>query len=117
MENSTDIKSTTNREGLSQVGKDLRADAHSAIDKTADKVPAATDRVANGAHRGVDKVADTVETLSSQVASRSKQLAETYKNFAESGRSHVRASPAISVLLAVAAGYGLSKLIGSRHPK
>ena len=117
MENSIDSKLNNTRDGVTQIGKDLRADAHAAIDKVADKVPPATDRAAATAHTSVDKVADTVETTSERLAARGKQVAETYTKLAESGRSHVRASPAISVLIAAAAGYGISKLLGSRSSK
>ena len=124
MENSIDSKINSTRDGVTQIGKDLRADAHAAIDKVADKVPPATDRAATTAHASVDKVADTVESTSDRLAAasqslaaRGKQVAEGYTKLAESGRSHVRASPAISVLIAAAAGYGLSKLLGSRSSK
>ena len=124
MENSIDNKINTTRDGVTQIGKDLRADAHAAIDKVADKVPPATDRAATTAHASVDKVADTVESTSDRLAAasqtlaaRGKQVAEGYTKLAESGRSHVRASPAISVLIAAAAGYGLSKLLSSRSSK
>jgi ElaB protein len=124
MENSIDSKINSTRDGVTQIGKDLRADAHAAIDKVADKVPPATDLAAASAHAGVDKVADTVEstsdrlaTTSASLAARGKQVAEGYTKLAESGRSHVRASPAISVLIAAAAGYGLSKLLNSRNSK
>lgn len=109
------------REGVTQIGKDLRADAHAAIDRVADKVPPTADRLATRAHTGVDKVADgvasvsgTVDSVSERLAVRSKQVTEGYKKLAESGRSHVRSSPAISVLIAAAAGYGISKLLNSR---
>jgi ElaB/YqjD/DUF883 family membrane-anchored ribosome-binding protein len=124
MENSIDNKINSTRDGVTQIGKDLRADAHAAIDKVADKVPPAADRAATTAHAGVDKVADTVESTSDRLAAasqslavRGKQVAEGYTKLAESGRSHVRASPAISVLIAAAAGYGLSKLLSSRSSK
>lgn len=121
MENSFDNKVNNVRDGVTQIGKDLRGDAHAAIDKAADKVPAATDRLAASAHTGVDKVADTatkigdsVDSASATLAARGKQLSTAYKEFAESSRDHVRASPVISVLVAAAAGYGLSKLLGAR---
>jgi ElaB/YqjD/DUF883 family membrane-anchored ribosome-binding protein len=117
MENSIDSKLNNTRDGVTQIGKDLRSDAHAAIDKVADKIPPATDRLATSAHSGVDKVADTVETTSDRLVARGKQVAESYTKLAESGRSHVRASPAISVLIAAAAGYGISKLLSSRSSK
>ena len=114
MENSIDSKINNTRDGVTQIGKDLRADAHAAIDRVADKVPPTADRLATSAHNGVDKVANGVESVSERVAARSKQVTESYKKLAESGRSHVRSSPAISVLIAAAAGYGISKLLSSR---
>ena len=130
MENSIDTKingttgnntGSSARDGVTQIGKDLRADAHAAIDRVADKVPPTADRLATRAHTGVDKVADgvqsvsgTVDSVSERLAVRSKQVTESYKKLAESGRSHVRSSPAISVLIAAAAGYGISKLLNSR---
>jgi ElaB/YqjD/DUF883 family membrane-anchored ribosome-binding protein len=117
MDNSIDTKINSTRDGVTQIGKDLRADAHAAIDKVADKVPSTTDRLATQAHTGVDKVADTVESTSDTLAARSKQVVESYKNFTEASRTHVRANPVISVLVAAAAGYGISKLLGSRGNK
>lgn len=117
MENSIDSKINSTRDGVTQIGKDLRADAHATIDKVAEKVPPATERLAAQAHTGVDKVADTAESASERLAARSKQVVETYKTFTESSRNHVRANPVISVLVAAAAGYGISKLLGSRSSK
>lgn len=114
MENSTDNKLNVTREGITQIGKDLRADAHSAIDKAAEKIPPATDRLATSAHSGVDQVADTVESAGHTLIERGQQLGVAYKRMADTGRDYVRTSPAISVLLAAAAGYGLSKLFSSR---
>lgn len=114
MENSTDTPLNVTRDGITQIGKDLRSEAHSAIDKAADKIPPATDRLATSAHTSVDKVADTVEGAGQTLLERSQQLGVAYKRMAETGRGYVRTSPAISVLLAAAAGYGLSKLFSSR---
>ncbi len=114
MDNNLENKIAANRDGITQIGKDLRADAHSAIDKVAEQVPPLTERLAGRAHDGVDAVADRADGAADKVAARSRQLADSYKRFAESGRGYVRTSPAMSVLLAAAAGYGLSKLFGPR---
>ena len=114
LNNTADNKLNAARDGVTQINKDLRADAHTAIDKAADKVPPATDRLATRAHNGVDAVADTVDGVSTTVVAKGKQLSAAYQQFADSGRDYVRTSPAIAVLLAAAAGYGLSKLLGSR---
>jgi ElaB/YqjD/DUF883 family membrane-anchored ribosome-binding protein len=140
MDNTTDksSNSTSNatRDSVTQFGRDTRADLHSAIDRTAEKVqptadrlassahatvdkmaekvPPTADRLAGAAHTAVDRVADTATQVSQKAASGAKELSAAYTRFAESGRNYVRTSPATSVLLAVAAGYGLSKLLGSR---
>ncbi|MES2261562.1 MAG: hypothetical protein V4724_23835 [Pseudomonadota bacterium] len=123
------------RDTITQIGKDTRSDLHSAIDRTADKVQPATDRAASVAHTAVDKIADKVQPATERLASSAhtavdkvsdtanqvgdkvteggKQLSAAYQRFADTGRGYVRTSPAISVLVAMAAGYGLSKLFGS----
>lgn len=118
MDNSTDNKidqkSNATREGVTQIGKDLRADVHATIDRIADQVPPATDRLAEQAHNGVDHVADGVQSASESLAARGKQAVETCKQLTESSRNRVRANPMVSVLVAAAAGYGISRLLGSR---
>lgn len=136
MDNTTDKSSNATRDSVTQFGRDTRADIHSAIDRTAEKVqptadrlassahatvdkmaekvPPTADRLAGAAHTAVDRVADTATHMSERAATGAKQLGEAYHRFAETGRNYVRTSPATSVLLAVAAGYGLSKLLGSR---
>lgn len=67
-----------------------------------------------GLHSTVDKVADNISSLGDQMGARSDQLSAAYKRFAESGRNYVRKSPGTSLLVALAAGYAVSKLLGSR---
>jgi ElaB/YqjD/DUF883 family membrane-anchored ribosome-binding protein len=118
MENTTDSKTDQKlnaaREGVTQIGKDLRADVHATIDRIADQVPPATDRLAAQAHNGVDTVADGMQSASDRLAARGKQAVESCKQFTESSRNRVRANPMVSVLVAAAAGYGISRLLGSR---
>jgi ElaB/YqjD/DUF883 family membrane-anchored ribosome-binding protein len=114
MENTLDGKINGTRDGITPIGQALRADAHTAIDHAADRIPQATDRLAASAHQGVDTLADGAESVSQRLATRGKQLGGAYRQCADTGRGYVRSSPALSVLLAAAAGYGLSKLLGSR---
>jgi ElaB/YqjD/DUF883 family membrane-anchored ribosome-binding protein len=100
---------------ISPIGKDARSDLHSTIDKVNEKVPAAAERLAAQAHAGVDKVAEGLENMSSQFDEKREKIGVAYKRFAESGRNYVRSSPATSVLVALAAGYAVSKLFGSRN--
>jgi len=107
LNNLADNKLNAARDGVTQINKDLRADAHTAIDKVADKVPPAADRLATRAHNGVDAVADTVDGVSTTVVAKGKQLSAAYQQFADSGRDYVRTSPAIAVLLAAHIGAAL----------
>ncbi|WP_342120930.1 hypothetical protein [Pseudoduganella sp. OTU4001] len=67
-----------------------------------------------GVHSTVDKVADNISSISEQVGAKTDQLGAAYKRFAESGANYVRSSPGKSLLVALAAGYAVSKLLGSR---
>lgn len=143
MDNTTDTSSSgasnpnTGRDSVTQFSRDTRSELHGAIDRSAEKVqpaterlatsahatvdklaeriPPAADRLAGAAHSAVDKVADTAGSVSERAATRAKQLRAAYGRFADSGRGYVRASPATSVLLAMAAGYAVSRLLGGRR--
>jgi ElaB protein len=124
----TSEKTGFNRDSLNNMGKDTSADLHGAIDKAAEKVQPFAERLASSAHSGVDQigakvsqvgdkvqqVGDQVGAASASLAERGKQAGEAYQRFAETGRGYVRGSPVVSLLVALAAGYGLSKLLGSR---
>ena len=88
---------------------------HKTIDKAAEAAKPMADRLATAAHTGVDKLASALTGTGTRLEDKSKQLGEAYGRFAETGRDYVRTSPATSVLIALAAGYTLSKLLGRRH--
>ena len=121
MQNKVVNKIDSARDGITKINRDVRADAHATIDRVADKVPPTTDRLAQSAHNGVDKVADTVNRVNTKwdgtverLSTGTRQLSENAKVWAETGRTQVRSHPALSVLIAAAAGYGISKLLSSR---
>ena len=91
------------------------ADLHKTIDKAAESAQPMADRLATSAHAGVDKVSDALTSASARMDEKTKQLGEAYNKFAETGRGYVRSSPATSVLVALGAGFVLSKLLGRRH--
>ena len=91
------------------------AEMHQTIDKAAEAAQPVADRLASSAHAGVDKVSGALTEVSARMDEKTKQLSEAYKNFAETGRGYVRSSPATSVLVALGAGFVLSKLLGRRH--
>lgn len=124
----TSEKTGFDRDNTVALGKDPRSELHSAIDRVADKVQPLADRLAGSAHDGVDQIGAKVQQVSAKVqqvgdkvgqasvslTERGKQAGVAYQRFAETGRGYVRSRPAVSLLVALAAGYGLSKLIGTR---
>jgi len=88
---------------------------HSSIDKAADAAQPMAERLATSAHAGVDKVVGALSGVGGSMDEKTKQLTEAYGKFAETGRDYVRTSPATSVLVALGAGFVLSKLLGRRH--
>jgi ElaB/YqjD/DUF883 family membrane-anchored ribosome-binding protein len=91
------------------------SDAHKSIDKAADAAQPMADRLASSAHAGVDKAHDALAGVGSRMDEKTRQLSDAYGKFAETGRDYVRSSPATSILVALAAGYTLSKLLGGRR--
>ncbi len=91
------------------------SDAHKTIDKAVDAAQPMADRLASSAHAGVDKAHDALAGVGSRMDEKTRQLTDAYGKFAETGRDYVRSSPATSILVALAAGYTLSKLLGGRR--
>jgi ElaB/YqjD/DUF883 family membrane-anchored ribosome-binding protein len=107
---STTATSTATGSDMSKNANDM----HKTIDKVADAAQPVVDRLASTAHAGVDKVTGALAGASQQMDERRRQLADAYGNFAETGREYIRSSPATSVLIAVAAGWALSRLLSRR---
>jgi ElaB/YqjD/DUF883 family membrane-anchored ribosome-binding protein len=103
--------------GMSGMGQDLSkttSTLHQTIDKAADAAQPVVDRLASGAHEGVDKMSGALTDASARLEEKTKQLTEAYQHFAETGRGYVRTSPATSVMVAMAAGFVLAKLLSGR---
>jgi ElaB protein len=101
--------------------QDTRQDLHHTIDKVASQVQPLVDKVVTHARDGVDQVGERIEQVSDSISktservmARGKQLGAACQRAGETGRGYVRERPAMSLLIAAAAGYGLSKLLGSR---
>ena len=112
--NAFDTKGTFDAKGSTDMSKSA-GDMHKTIDKAADAAKPMAERLASTAHENVDKVQNVLSNASGSMDEKTKQLTEAYKTFADTGREYVRSSPATSVLVALAAGYTLSKLLGSRR--
>jgi ElaB/YqjD/DUF883 family membrane-anchored ribosome-binding protein len=90
------------------------AAAHGMIDKISDATAPAVDRVTSGAHQAVDKIADAANQTAATLRARSRRLWSAKTQTMEQCRSYVREHPMISVGVAVAAGFLLSRLWKSR---
>ncbi|MDN2670333.1 hypothetical protein OX459_02885 [Janthinobacterium sp. SUN026] len=106
---------------INGTAQDTRQDLHRTIDKVASQAQPLADKMATRAHDGVDlvgdridQVGDSVSKASERLMARGKQLGAACQRAGETGREYVRERPAVSLLIAAAAGYGLSKLLGSR---
>jgi ElaB/YqjD/DUF883 family membrane-anchored ribosome-binding protein len=100
------------------LSKDLSAgasDMHKTIDKAADAAQPVVDRLASSAHAGVDKVSGALSGATKSVDEKSRQLVDAASKFADTGREYVRTSPATTVLVALGAGFILSKIFGGRR--
>ncbi len=105
---------TTQAKSLDKQLDKSATDMHKTIDKAAEAAKPMADRLATTAHTSVDKMSSALTDASARLDEKSKQLQEAYGRFADTGREYVRTSPATSVLIALAAGYTLSKLLGRR---
>lgn len=106
---------------VKDTAQDASKDVHKTIDRVADQAKPVVDKVASSVHEGVDQVgekisqvSDTVSKASERLMERGKQLGAACQKAGESGRGYVRERPGVSLLIAAAAGYGLSKLLSSR---
>jgi hypothetical protein len=110
-----DKNSSLSSANLDKTVEKTATSAHDTIDKAAEAVQPMADRLATSAHAGVDKVSNALSGVSGRMDEKTKQLSDAYGKFAETGREYVRSSPATSVLVALAAGYTLSKIFGGRR--
>ena len=115
---STGSSGTSGGSGMAGMAHDAAksaTDLHKTIDKATTAEHGMVDRVASTAHQGVDKVSGALSDAGARMEEKSRQLTEAYRHFADTGRDYVRSSPATSILVALATGYTLAKLLGRRN--
>jgi ElaB/YqjD/DUF883 family membrane-anchored ribosome-binding protein len=88
--------------------------AHGAINKASDAARPTVERLASGAHHAVDKIAGAAGQAAEALNCKSEQLTDASTRLLEAGRDYVRDNPVMSVGIGVAAGFVLSRLLGSR---
>jgi ElaB/YqjD/DUF883 family membrane-anchored ribosome-binding protein len=93
---------------------DASSKAHGAIDRMSAGAVPVLDRATSGAHRAVDSVASAASGAVETLAAQSGQFQAGQARVAEECRGYVRENPLASVGIALAAGFLLSRLLGSR---
>jgi ElaB/YqjD/DUF883 family membrane-anchored ribosome-binding protein len=92
------------------------ATAHSTIDKVSDAAHPAVDRITASAHQAVDKMAHAANTAAETLGEKGEKMKEAKSRMMADACNYVEAHPLASVGMALAAGFLLSRLLGSsRH--
>jgi ElaB/YqjD/DUF883 family membrane-anchored ribosome-binding protein len=87
---------------------------HSAIDHASDAARPAVDRIASGAHQAVDKIANAATHAADSLGVKGGQLKDAQARLMQDWGGYVGANPVISLGIAVAAGFLLSRLFSPR---
>ena len=88
--------------------------AHDAIDKTSNAVRPVVDRIASDAHQAVDQLASAAGQAADTLDVKGEQLRNAQVRAMEQCRGYVRDHPAVSLGIAVAPGFLLSRLVSWR---
>jgi len=100
--------------GLARAVDAAGTGARNAIEGASDAAQPLVDRVAFGAHQAVDRIASAAGQAAQSLDLKGEQFKGAQARVFEQCRGYVRANPLASLGIAVAAGYLLSRLLGSR---
>lgn len=103
--------SGTMARGIEQAG----TGAHNTIDKVADAARPVVDRMASGAHQAVDSIAGVAGQAAESLNVNGARLKDAQTRLFDEWGGYVRANPVASLGIAIAAGFVLSRVLGSRH--
>ncbi len=109
MTNFTDSRGTLVR-GVDQATVDI----HDGINAVSDAARPAVDRLASSAHTVVDQISGVVAHAAESIGAKGDQLKGTQDQLVESAREYLRERPVVSLGIAMATGYLLSRLLSSR---
>jgi len=73
-----------------------------------------TAKTHNFAHEAVDKIATTTEQVADAIGEKGEQLKQAEQELVANCRGYVRDNPVLSLGIAVAAGFLLSRLLSGR---
>ena len=94
---------------------EVSAAAHDSVDRMVGAARPAADRLAAGAHRSVDSIAAAASGAADTIGATSAQLKRTQVRVTDQCEAYVRENPWTSLGLAMAAGFLVSRLVGSRR--
>lgn len=95
--------------------QDRSSAAHAKIESASDAAYPAVDRILTGAHQAVDKLSGFASVAADTVSEKTVQLKEAHARLMTTGRTQVREKPALAVGIALAAGFVLARILGSRQ--
>ncbi len=98
------------REGVDH----LAAGAHSGINAAAEAVHPAIDRMASGAHHAVNNADQAANKAADAMAKAGNKAGAKGEEIYATGTGFMREHPAITIGMAVTAGYVLSRLLATR---
>jgi ElaB/YqjD/DUF883 family membrane-anchored ribosome-binding protein len=88
--------------------------AHSGIHAAAETAHPTIDRLASGAHRAVNKADEAANQATDAMARAGNKAGVKGEEIYEAGASYMREHPVLTIGVAVAAGYLLSRLMAPR---
>jgi len=103
--------SGTMARGVEQAG----TGAHNTTDEAADAARSVVDRMASGAHQAVDSMANVAGQAAESLNVNGARLRDAQTRLLDRWSRYVRANPFASLGIAIAAGFVLSRVLGSRH--
>ena len=109
MSNVSDVANSASRTASSVV-----TGAHDAIDRAAAAAVPAVERIAVGAHTAVDKASSVASKTAQAISSTSGQIRDAQSRLADACTAQMKENPMVTLGVAVAAGFVLSRLLSSR---
>ena len=115
--NKVQAASAESSDMLARAVDKARAGAHDKVNQVSAAVPPVVDRIAAGAHRSVDGIASVASRAADAIGTSGARVEDARARVAGQVQGYVRENPWTSLGLAVAAGFLVSRLVGSRSDR
>lgn len=109
------LPANDNSGAVAQAVNAAGARAHGAIERMSAAAVPAVNRVAGSAHQAVDSATQFTGGVVKSMAASADRLKVAPAQMTDECRGYVRANPLVSVGIALAAGYVLSRLLSTRQ--